>query len=297
MKVAVTGGSGAIGRYVCDELLRAGHEVRCLDREAPPLDVEFCQVDLSGLADTRAALAGCDQIVHLAAIPNPYGGDRLEDLIGHNTTSSYTVFEAARLDGIERVVYGCSDSSTGFGIHHVKLVPEYLPIDEEHPLWPHEAYSLSKHFGERIGANYAKAFGIEVISLRYMWVWTKRDEEGARVAAARRREGVRPDTVDSFGAIIAVRDVARACAASVAYEFPPQRDVPFEAFFVAARDTMLALPTLDLVEAYCGERPPVRDPAYFEDNPYASVYDLRQAARVLGWEPAFGWEDIDDLEF
>ena len=297
MKVAVTGGSGAIGRYVCDELLRAGHEVRCLDREAPSLDVEFCEVDLSGLADTRAALAGCDQIVHLAAIPHPFGGERPEDLIGHNTVTSYTAFEAARLDGIRRVVYGCSDSSTGFGIHHVKLVPEYIPIDEEHPLWPHEAYSLSKHFGERIGANYAKAFGIEAISLRYMWVWTKRDEESARGAAARARDGVAPDTNDGFGAYVAVRDVARACAASVAYQFPAETDVPFEAFFVAAKNTVLAKPTLDLVQAYCGEMPRVRDPGYFEENPFASVFDLRKAARVLGWEPAFGWEDIDDLEF
>ena len=52
--------------------------------------------------------------------------------------TSYNVFEAARLEGVRRVVYGCSDSSTGFGIHLVKLVPEYVPIDEEHPLWPHE---------------------------------------------------------------------------------------------------------------------------------------------------------------
>ena len=57
MKIAVTGGSGAIGRYVCDELMRRGHQVRCLDRTAPDFEVEFRQVDLTGLEETRRAIA------------------------------------------------------------------------------------------------------------------------------------------------------------------------------------------------------------------------------------------------
>jgi nucleoside-diphosphate-sugar epimerase len=297
MRIAVTGGSGAIGRIACDELVQVGHEVLSLDRVAPDPDVEFRQVDLTSLEATRKAVKGCDQVVHLAAIPDPFGGDTLEEVIGNNTVSSYAVFEAARLEGIRRVVYGCSESSTGFGIHHVKLLPEYLPIDEEHPVWPHESYSLSKHIGERIGANYAKAFGMEVISLRYVWVWTRRCEEAARGIAQRASEGIRPNEINGFGAYIAVRDVARACAASVAYQFPDNGDVPFEAFFLAAADTFLPVPTLDVVKANYGRLPPVRDPAYFEANPHISVFDLRKAERLLGWKPIFSWRDIDDLEF
>jgi len=176
MKIAVTGGSGAIGTYVCDELTKGGHDVLCLDIVPPKVEMAFRQVDLSRLDDACDAIAGCNQVVHLAAIPNPFLGDPPERVIGVNTILSYNVFEAARLTGVQRVIYGCSESSTGFGIHKVKLVPAYIPIDEEHPLWPHETYSLSKHFGERIGANYAKAFGLEAISLRYMWVWLKQME-------------------------------------------------------------------------------------------------------------------------
>ena len=297
MKIAVTGGSGAIGAYVCDELIKAGHQVVCLDRTAPGIDVAFHPVDLTGLEETRKAVSRFDQIVHLAAIPHPFGGEQPEEIIGINTVIAYNVFEAARLEQVRRVVYGCSESSTGFGIHHVKLVPEYVPIDEEHPLWPHETYSLSKHFGERIGANYARSFGMEVISLRYVWVWVKRDEAGARQIVAQAREGLVPEMIDGFGAHIGVRDVARACADAAAFEFPSGTGVPFEAFFLAARNTFYPLPTLQLLERSFGKCPPVRDAAYFAENPFASVFDIRKASRSLGWEPELDWHDLEQWEF
>jgi len=57
--------------------------------------------------------------------------DPPEVVIGENTQSSFNVFEAAWRNGIPRVIYGCSDSSTGFGIHNAVLRPHYIPIDEE----------------------------------------------------------------------------------------------------------------------------------------------------------------------
>lgn len=296
-RIAVTGGSGAIGTYVCDELVRAGHDVYSLDLVAPKIDVGFKKTDLTILNNTRAAIAGFDQVVHLAAIPDPYGGDPPENVIGVNTVISYNVFEAARLENVQRIIYGCSDSSTGFGIHHVNFTPLYIPIDEEHPLWPHETYSLSKHFGERIGANYARAFGLEVISLRYMWVWTHRiEKEILEEIVTSARAGVTPETVNNFGAHIAVRDVARACAAAAEFRFAPSPDVPFEAVFLSAKNTYYALPTLTLVEAFCGQRPPVKDAVYFEDNPTASVFDIRKAQQLLGWEPQFDWRTFEEWE-
>jgi nucleoside-diphosphate-sugar epimerase len=296
MKIAVTGGSGAIGAYVCDELGRAGHDVLCLDIVAPRNKIAFLEVDLANLEDTCRAVQGCEQIVHLAAIPDPYGGDSPEKIIGLNTVLSYNLFEAARLTHVRRVIYGCSESSTGFGIHHARLLPLYAPIDEEHPLWPHETYSLSKYFGERIAACYAKAFDLEAISLRYTWVWTRKARKQAQEIVNQSRTGVVPQEINGFGAHIAVRDVARACAAAAAFEFSPAQ-VPFEAFFLAARNTFYPAPTLDILDAYCaGQRPPLRDPAYFEENPYASVFDIRKAKKLLGWEPQLDWRDFEQWE-
>lgn len=176
MRVVVTGGTGNIGRYVCDELTEAGYETIAVDRAKPrqgKVPARFVQADLTSLDETLKALSGAGQVVHLAAIPNP-ANDPPEVVLRDNTTATYNVFEAARRHGIPRVVYASSESATGFGIHEVKLKPQYVPIDEAHPCWPHECYSLSKYLGEQIAQGYGQAYGIECIALRWCGVWDRR---------------------------------------------------------------------------------------------------------------------------
>ena len=292
MRIGVTGGSGIIGAVVCDELVRAGHDVTSLDMRPPNADVRYIEVDLTQLEPACEAVRGFDQIVHLAAIPNPYA-DPAERVMSVNMAVNLCVFEAARRAGVPRIVYGCSESAPGFGIHETALMPQYVPIDEQHPCWPHETYSLSKYFGEQIGANYAKAFNLEVISLRYSWVWDARGAEAIANIAQRHRDDVIDDT-PWFGGYIAVEDVARACAAGARFVFDKNRDTePFEAFLLTARNTFCPIPTLDLFERIFGQAPVVRDAAYFGDNPYASVFDIRKAQRMLGWAPTL---DLFDCE-
>lgn len=288
MRVAVTGGSGAIGRYVCDEYQRAGHEVVSIDRmpsqQAVGEEVGFVAADLRGLEVACAVLRGYDVVVHLAAIPDPYNDPEME-VITTNTAINYAVFEAARRNGIPRIVYGCSDSSTGFGIHNATLKPRYVPIDEAHPLWPHESYSLSKHFGERMAESYATAYSIEAISLRYNWVWVERWREKASQMVADNRAGRFDPATAWLGGYISVRDVARVCLAAGTYRFPPEQTHAYEAFFLTAANTSYALPTLDLLGAIYGKAPPQKDDDYFAADPYATVFDIRKAERLLGWTP------------
>jgi len=75
MKVIVTGGAGAIGRYVVEELLAAGDEPIVVDRRAPveaDARVGVVQCDLTDLEATVAAVRDADAVFHMAAIPNPY---------------------------------------------------------------------------------------------------------------------------------------------------------------------------------------------------------------------------------
>lgn len=297
MRVGVTGGSGAIGGFVCDEFLRAGHAVVSLDRIRPADGrIPYVSVDFLDRESTSKALEGFDLIVHLAAIPDPYK-DPPEVVIGENTRTTFNVYEGARLNGIRRVVYGCSDSSTGFGIHNVVLRPLYVPLDEAHPLWPHESYSLSKHFGERMSQTYAKAYGIEGLSLRYQYVFVKRVQKQAAEQVMRARSGVFDPKTAWVGGYISVRDVARACLAAAEYQFDPNRDEPFEAFFLSARNTLYPVPTLDLMRAIWDELPPLKDPSYYQADPYASVYDIRKAQRLLGWVPRDEWQSFEQIEF
>ena len=73
MEVAVTGGSGRLGKYVIARLLKEGDTVRSLDVVAPkePLagGVRFFQVDLTDLQAVKEAIQGCDGVMHLGGFP------------------------------------------------------------------------------------------------------------------------------------------------------------------------------------------------------------------------------------
>ena len=114
------------------------------------------QGDVTDLEFARRALAGCDACVHLAAIPVE---DTFENILHANLRGTWTVFEAARLEGCPRIVYASSNHATG-----------YYPITEritpEEPVKPDTYYGVSKVFGEALGSLYHDKFGLRVACIR-----------------------------------------------------------------------------------------------------------------------------------
>ncbi|NLV74333.1 MAG: NAD(P)-dependent oxidoreductase [Chloroflexi bacterium] len=292
MHIIVTGGAGAIGRHAVHELLSAGHSVTTIDLREPPQCMsgeQFIEGDLTIQSEALRVIRDADVVVHLAAIPNP-DSDPPERVLSVNTVSTYNVAEAVRRNGIRRLVYGCSESSSGFGIHYVNIKPQYLPIDETHPVCPHETYSLSKRFGEEIAVWYAQAYGFEAVALRYAWVWLPRDAAGIQALVERHRAG-NWQVGSWFGAYIAPQDVAQAVRQAC--------DVPLgcgrlEAFYLTAESTFYPVPTLEVLTAIFGELPEVRDADYFVSNPYATPFDTRKARNMLGFRPAYDWRHYEE---
>jgi len=294
MKILVTGGAGDIGGYVIREFLSHGLAPTVLDLRPPSEPdnrVEFVRCDLMNLEATLDLVRGYDVVVHLAAIPHPFN-DPLDRVMAVNMVTCFNVLEAVRRSGIPRIVYGCSESSSGFGIHNVELRPLYLPIDEGHPCWPHESYSLTKRFGEEMVENYARAYGFEAISLRYCWVWLQRDLDAIRgVVEAGLHGQINPK--EWFGCYVAPHDVAQAVRLAAGYAFPPDQDIAFEAFYLTAETTFLGEPTLDALSRRFDPLPEIRDPGYFESNPFAPPFDARKARRLLDFRPTKSWRTFD----
>jgi len=290
MRILVTGGSGNVGGYVLDEL--AGlHDITILDlrKSAKHSDLPLLKVDLMDAGEAMDAVKGFDVVIHLAAIPNPSRdpGDRVLHV---NTVSAYNLMEAVRENGIPRVVYAGSESATGFGIHNVLHTPLYLPIDEEHPSWPHETYSLSKYFGEIICREYAHAYGMKVICLRYAWVWFREDKEAMKGFVRSVQDSGDP----TFGAYVFAEDVAQACRLSLEHAFA--EDGYFERFYITARDTYHGVDSISQVmKLYPGRKPPI-NAEYFAENPHASFFSTEKANRMLGYAPRFGWKDLFEVE-
>jgi hypothetical protein len=160
MKIAVTGGSGRRGNSLIKQLLEHGHTVRNLDRvppQAPPAPgakVRFVQVDLTNLPAVTEAFAGCDAVAHLAAYPGPHF-EPPGIVYSNNTISSYNVLRAALTLGIKRLCLASSINAIG-GVGSRAGRFDYFPVDEKHPTYSEDDYSLGKWVMEQQADSFAR---------------------------------------------------------------------------------------------------------------------------------------------
>ncbi len=174
MKILVTGGLGAVGRPLVEQLLGHNHQVRVMelvqsiekDRSTEhPFTGEVFAGDITDFGAGREAVRGMEAVIHLAAIPNPSGASGPE-IFRINGSGTFNVYEAAAQEGIRRVVSASSINALGFN-YGIKSFPiEYLPVDEEHTDFTTDAYSFSKRITEEIGAYYWRREGISGVQLR-----------------------------------------------------------------------------------------------------------------------------------
>jgi UDP-glucose 4-epimerase len=166
VRVLVTGGSGFIGSHVVDRLLAHGHEPRVFDLVLPGGDsvdrIESVVGDILDGASLRAAMRGCDAVIHLAAVADvdEVALDPLRaDLV--NTRGTGVMLEAARHADVRHVVYGSTIWVYG-------NAPGLGPLDEESALVaPDHFYTASKLAGELYCRAYGHMFGLSPTILRF----------------------------------------------------------------------------------------------------------------------------------
>ena len=274
MRVVVTGGAGRLGRRVIEELVAHGHEAVCVDQRRPdvslPRGVKVYVGDLTNLGETYSFLRGADAVIHLAAIPSA-GTYADEVTFRNNIVSHFNVLEACAGLGIRRV----ASASTIQVIAQVGAVspiwPRYLPVDEEHPVFPQNAYSLSKQLGEEINAMFHRRYGIQALSLRFCWI--------TEVEQLRATSPGKGGDAMHFWSYVDVRDAAQCCRRAV-----EASGLGAEAFYVAAADTLRDEPTLDLVRRHF---PDIEIRSGLEG--FNTAVDIRKARRLLGYEPQYTW--------
>ncbi|GAA3811363.1 NAD(P)-dependent oxidoreductase [Sphaerisporangium flaviroseum] len=156
--VLVTGAAGRIGVCLTDGLPQYGHTLRLLDRmPIDRTDHEVVRCDVTDAGALRSAMDGVTAVVHLAGVPSTSA--TFEELLTANIEGTYRVFEAARLAGVERVVYASSNHAVGFTPRE-----ELAPADT--PVAPDSHYGVSKAYGEALGRYYSDRYGMRVAALR-----------------------------------------------------------------------------------------------------------------------------------
>jgi nucleoside-diphosphate-sugar epimerase len=274
MRVAITGASGSLGKYAVAEFLNAGYEVRATDRvPAPNSKLPFQRADICDLGQVIGALHGCEAILHLAAIPAPIGFPQ-EQVFANNTVGTFNVLEAAYMLGISRVVTISSVSALGvaWGEHPAAL--QYVPIDEEHPLLPKDAYGLSKEVGEAICRAFHRRTGGDAVSLRFPLIWdAKREPNLLAELAADEAEGRK-----TSWSYIDIRDAAHVCR--LALETP---GLGAEAFYVTAPETFAHKPSAYLARLHYGNSLEIRG----DEEGHWSFFDCSRAAKMFGFKAEY----------
>ncbi|GGU88579.1 NAD-dependent dehydratase [Streptomyces litmocidini] len=158
--VLLTGAAGGVGTLMRELLPPYGYELRLLDAVPVPEAPEAIVADLADRAALREAVRGVDAIVHLAGISVEAD---FEKIMAANIAGTHHLYEAAREEGVRRVVFASSNHAVGFARRPREGEPP-LPVDVPHR--PDTFYGLSKCFGEDLAQLYWDLYGVETVSLR-----------------------------------------------------------------------------------------------------------------------------------
>lgn len=167
MRVLITGAAGGIGRVVAQSFADEGHGVIGVDRVARPETFagEWVERDLAGAPLEPALFRGVDAVLHLAAVPGR-GVVSDRELFINNSSSTYSVLDAACTAGVERIVIASSISIYGTVWADREITPAELPLRETSEIRPAEAYALAKEVDESIARMMCRRFDVSIALLR-----------------------------------------------------------------------------------------------------------------------------------
>lgn len=161
-RILITGAAGGVGTLMRPRLAAPDRVLRLLDIGEQPAAsegerVELLTASVTDQAAMDAACSGVDAVIHL-------GGHSLEqpwkDILAVNIDGTHTVLEAARRNGVKRVVLASSNHAAGFHRRGAQDTPDYaFPR-------PDTYYGVSKVAVEALGALYADRYGLDVIAIR-----------------------------------------------------------------------------------------------------------------------------------
>lgn len=187
----VTGGCGFIGSHLVDALLARGRKVKVIDNlsvgrranlahQADNAHLTVVEGDVADRALVRREMAGIERVFHLAALADIVPS--IEKPLAYfdaNVAGTFSVLEAARAEGVKRLVYTASSSCYGLA--------DIVPTPEDAPKSPRYPYALTKYLGEEAVLHWAEVYGMPAVSVRFFNIY-----------------GPRARTSGSYGAVFGV---------------------------------------------------------------------------------------------
>ena len=298
-KILVTGADGFIGSHLTETLVRGGHDVRAfvlynsfnswgwLDHCVPDVKGQFevFAGDIRDAHGVKAAMQGCDVVLHLAAlIAIPYSYHSPDTYVDTNVKGSLNVVQAARELGVSKVVH--TSTSEVYG------TAQFVPITEDHPLQGQSPYSASKIGADQIALSFYMSFGTPVAVLRPFNTFGPRQSARAviptiitQIASGKRmiKLGALHPTRDFSFVEDIVRGFISAMDCDAINGIATNIGSGFE---ISIGDTVRTIAEMMGVEVEI-ECDPVRlRPANSEVERLFASYD--KAEQLMGWRPKYG---------
>ncbi|MBW7475065.1 NAD-dependent epimerase/dehydratase family protein [Paenibacillus oenotherae] len=176
MRIMVTGGAGFIASHIVDGLINIGHEIAIVDNlitgktqyindKAKRYMMDIADVQLEhAFQDFRPEIVihHAAQISVQASINNPLFDAQT------NISGTIALLELCKKHAVRKIIYASSAAVYG--------IPNYLPVDESHPIAPLSFYGISKHTPEQYIKLYSELFSLDYTILRYANVYGPRQD-------------------------------------------------------------------------------------------------------------------------
>jgi uronate dehydrogenase len=159
MRILLTGAGGGVATMIRPLLAERYPDLRLSDIKPVAglaAGTPFVAANLARIDEIERAVEGIDGIIHLGgySVEGPWEAIHEANIVG-----CYNLFEAARRQGVKRVVFASSNHAVGFYPRSAPIGPDVTPR-------PDSRYGISKVFGEAVGSFFADKFGLKVLSLR-----------------------------------------------------------------------------------------------------------------------------------
>lgn len=310
MYVLITGGSGNLARHCLAELRAHGHEVTLFDRVSPEqtrspwsTDAPIVLGEMTSAEDCLRAVEAsrAEAIINLGGIPYPTehpqsragatarGETPLpeDETFRVNVMGTYYIADAARKLGVRVIAHASTMSTLGVSPRTSKLtIPvNTMPVDESHPLWGENTYSLSKILNEETLLGFARGYGVQMVVMRLMHVYMPHRGEEAAIQM-RLGQPAAPYTPGNF----TVWEYLDARDAAAAYRLAVEAKNldPFERFFLAT-DRMCVEEHRELAARYY---PHLADQAA-RMGPDDLILSIRRIRSKLGYVPKHSWRGAE----
>ncbi len=274
-EILVTGGTGFVGRNLVNSLHMRGLDVVTLnDHRGKSIDIrDWQQIKEMGEVGTVYHLAGITSI--------PYSFENPRETFEVNVAGTVNVLEFCRLHKVEKVVFASS---------YLYGQPQYLPVDEKHPLSPTNPYAVSKLLAENVFRAYHVYYGLKCVILRLFNLYGKGQSGNFLIPsilkqlASQRIELLDAEPRRDF---LYITDGVEAFIKAASYS-----GSGFEVFNIGAGVSHKVSDIVDLAVKLAGVECSIVYRHERKKNAVMdTVADISKAKRLLQWQPQVSFED------